>query len=276
METAEQTHATHDNDRAAPAAAPKERLATIRDGDVPRLSVTLATSTRDIDAAQRLRYRVFAGEMGARFAGRASGRDEDVFDAWCEHLIVRDERCGEVVGTYRILAPDRAARLGTFYADTEFDLVRLAPLRPAMCELGRACIHPAYRTGAAIMRLWQGLAAYMGERRVRTLIGCASIPLDDGGANALGVWGELERAHLAPIEYRVFPRDPFPLLSDAGAAACRSPAVVPALLKGYLRAGAWIGGEPAWDRDFGTADVFVMLPLARLGDRYARHYLKAA
>ncbi len=276
METTERTCAIHDNGSPAPAAGRLDRFAATRVDDAPQLTVALATTARDIEAAQRLRYRVFAGEMGARLAGRTSGRDEDVFDAWCEHLIVRDERCGEVVGTYRILAPDRAARLGTFYADTEFDLVRLAPLRPAMCELGRACIHPAYRTGAAIMRLWQGLAAYMRERRVRTLIGCASIPLDDGGANALAVWRELERAHLAPIEHRVFPRDPFPLPNDTGAAACASRAVVPALLKGYLRAGAWIGGEPAWDRDFGTADLFVLLPLARLGDRYARHYLKAA
>ena len=157
--------------------------------------MTLAATDRDVDAAQRLRYRVFAGEMGARLAGLASGRDEDQFDAWCEHLIVRDERCGEVVGTYRVLTADRAARLGSFYADTEFDLSRLAPLRPGMCEIGRACIHPDYRDGGAIMLLWQGLAALMQQRRCRTLIGCASIAMDDGGANALRVWRRLARTH---------------------------------------------------------------------------------
>ena len=172
--------------------------------DDPRqLSVTLAATDRDVDAAQRLRYRVFAGEMGARLSGPAAGRDEDEFDAWCEHLIVRDDRCGEVVGTYRVLTADRAARLGSFYADTEFDLSRLAPLRPGMCEIGRACIHPDYRDGGAIMLLWQGLAALMQERRCRTLIGCASIAMDDGGANALRVWRRLARTHLAPDANRV-------------------------------------------------------------------------
>jgi putative hemolysin len=250
--------------------------------DDPRqLSVTLAATDRDVDAAQRLRYRVFAGGMGARLSGLAAGRDEDEFDAWCEHLIVRDERCGEVVGTYRVLTADRAARLGSFYADTEFDLSRLAPLRPGMCEIGRACIHPDYRDGGVIMLLWQGLAALMQERRCRTLIGCASIAMDDGGANALSVWRRLARTHLAPDANRVFPRRALPRLAlprlaDVPETRDAAPAAIPALLEGYLRVGAWIGGEPAWDEAFGTADLFVMMPLERVEGRYARHYLKAA
>lgn len=276
MESTEQLGAVHDRSRAMPAAGPIERFATARHDDGPRLSVTLAATRRDIDAAQRLRYRVFAGEMGARLSGLAAGRDEDEFDAWCEHLIVRDERCGEVVGTYRVLTAERAARLGSFYADTEFDLARLAPLRPGMCEIGRACIHPDYRDGGAIMLLWQGLAALMQERRCRTLIGCASIAMDDGGANALRVWRRLVRTHLAPDANRVFPRRALPRLAEVPDAHDAAPAAIPALLKGYLRVGAWIGGEPAWDEAFGTADLFVMMPLERVEGRYARHYLKAA
>lgn len=241
-----------------------------------RLSVELATSASDIEAAQRLRYRVFVGEMGARMTGRVPGRDEDIFDAWCEHLIVRDREADQVVGTYRILTSERARRVGAFYADSEFDLTRLARMRPRAVEIGRACIDAGYRTGAVIMLLWQGLARLMRERDFQCLFGCASISLADGGANAVRVYHQLAPRHLAPIEYRVFPRHRLALRDDMETAAAGVPAIVPPLLKGYLRLGAWVGGEPAWDPDFNTADLFVFLQLAQLETRYARHYLKQA
>jgi len=237
-----------------------------------RLSVGLATSSGDIEAAQRLRYRVFAGEMGARISSRAPERDEDIFDAWCEHLIIRDDVADRVVGTYRILTPDRARRLGAFYADSEFDLTCFRRVRPRAIEVGRACIDVEYRTGAAIMLLWHGLARYMSERSFDSLFGCASISLSDGGANAVRVYHRVAPHHLAPIEYRVFPRHRLVPREDADPAASGATAVLPPLLKGYLRLGAWVGGEPAWDPDFNTADLFVFLELARLETRYARHY----
>ena len=126
------------------------------------------------------------------------------------------------------------------------------------------------------MYLESKLAALMQQRRCRTLIGCASIAMDDGGANALSVWRRLARTHLAPDANRVFPRRALPRLADVPETRDAAPAVIPALLKGYLRVGAWIGGEPAWDEAFGTADLFVMMPLERVEGRYARHYLKAA
>jgi putative hemolysin len=243
---------------------------------VPVLSVRLARTDAEIEDAQRLRYRVFAQEMGARLDTRREGRDEDCFDAWCEHLIVRDERSGAVVGTYRVLAGECARRLGTFYAETEFDLTRLARVRDGLCEIGRACVDPAYRGGPALLLLWQGIAALMRERGSTHLIGCASIPIADGGAHAQRLWNELAPNHLAPIEYRVFarvplwPRDaPFPAHA-AGATP------IPSLLRGYLRMGAWIGGEPAHDGAFRTADLFMLLPLDRMEAKYARHWLRAA
>ncbi len=237
-----------------------------------RLQVGLATTEAELHAAQRLRYRVFGGELGAQLGGAAKhGRDEDLFDAWCEHLLVRDCDSGQVVGTYRLLPADRAARLGTFYADTEFDLTRIAHLKPRMVEIGRACVDAAYRKGAALMLLWHGIAEFMRRRRYDYLIGCASIGMQDGGANAQRVYQAVEARHLAPIEYRVFPRHRLLPREDAAAAPAAS-ARIPTLLKGYLRLGAWIGGEPAWDPDFNSADLFVLLPLARLEGRYARHY----
>jgi putative hemolysin len=241
------------------------------------LSVALATAASDIEAAQRLRDQVFAGDPGAPNSQPAPRRDQDFFDPWCQHLIARDDRSGEIVGTYRILTADGAKRLGTFHADTEFDLTRLALLKPAMCEIGRACIHPEYRNRGAIMRLWQGLATFMLTHGYRYVIGCASIAMGDGGANALRVWRRIATRHLAPIEYRVFPRHPLVPADDAMPIVGDDvPAAVPALLKGYLRLGAWIGGEPARDPDLNTADLFVFLPLSRVQGRYARHYLKAA
>lgn len=241
------------------------------------LEVEIATDARDVEAAQRLRCRVFGDEMGARIASRASGRDQDFFDPWCEHLVVRDVVADDIVGTYRILTPERAQQLGTYYADTEFELSRLAPIRPRTVEIGRACVAPAYRTGATLMLLWQGLAAFMQARGHAYLIGCASISMRDGGANALAIWRDVAPRHLAPAEYRVFPRHPLaasPERDAPGPAA--QEAAVPPLLRGYLRMGAWIGGEPAWDRDFNTADLFLLMPLARLARPYARHYLTAA
>jgi putative hemolysin len=240
------------------------------------LAVEFATSPVDIDAAKRLRYQVFADEMGARIRGRTPGRDEDPFDPWCEHLVVRDRHTTEIVGTYRILTADRAQRLGTFYADTEFDLTRLKRLRPAMVEIGRACIHRDYRSGAAIMLLWSGIVRFMRERGFTCAIGCASVSMADGGANAVRVYDHVASRHLAPIEYRVFPRQVLTLRDDVDPSQDVSAPDVPPLLKGYLRLGAWIGGEPAWDPDFNTADLFLMLPLARIEARYARHYLREA
>jgi putative hemolysin len=241
------------------------------------LEVSLARTPGDVEAAQRLRHAVFVEEMGASTASRRPGIEEDLFDAWCEHLVVRDTASEEVVGTYRILTPEKARRLGTYYAETEFDLTRLQLLREGICEVGRACIHPAWRSGAVIARLWHGIGRLMVERGYRFLIGCASMSMADGGEAASRVAAHLVPAHLAPIEYRVFARHPLapregdeaPERGDAGESA-------PPLLRAYLRLGAWIGGEPAWDPEFNTADFFVFLPLSRVSARYARHFLKAA
>lgn len=252
-----------------------ELLASFREtpgGALHRLRVGLAMSTADVHAAQRLRYRVFAGELGAKLSGREPGRDEDIFDAWCEHLVVRDCGSGSIVGTYRLLTAERAARLGTFYADQEFDLTRLTHLKPRMVEIGRACVDPAYRSGAALMLLWHGIFDFMRRRRYDYLAGCASICMRDGGANAERVHQRVAQRHLAPIEYRVFPRHRLLPREARRGNDEAAPPRVPALLKGYLRLGAWIGGEPSWDPDFNTADLFVLLPLARLEARYAQHF----
>ncbi|HEU4843631.1 MAG TPA: GNAT family N-acyltransferase [Burkholderiaceae bacterium] len=233
-----------------------------------KLVLSMASTPEELHEVQRLRYKVFIETMGLSSLARDDGLDSDEFDAHCDHLIVRDTNTLEVVGTYRLLSATRARKLGRLYSENEFDLGRLNNLRGRMVEAGRACIHPDYRGGSVIMLLWSGLAEYMRRERCDYLIGCASISLADGGHNAVAVYQALVDQHLAPPEYRVTPHLPFPIskLEAAGKAQ------VPPLLKGYMRSGAWICGEPAWDPDFESADLFLLLPLGNLDTRYARHY----
>ncbi len=234
----------------------------------PRLVLSLASTPEEVREVQRLRYKVFIDNMGLASLANAERLDRDEFDQYCDHLIVRETVTLKVVGTYRVLSPSQARRAGRFYSENEFDLSRLHHLRGRMVEAGRACIHPDYRGGSVIMLLWAGLADYMRRERCDYLIGCASMSVADGGANATAVVQSLFKHHAAPPEYRVTPHLPFPLRAiDPGLRA-----QVPALIKGYLRSGAWMCGAPAWDPDFDSADVFLMLTLASLDSRYAKHY----
>jgi putative hemolysin len=232
-----------------------------------RLAVGFARTPSEIQDAQRLRYRIFAGEMGAILPSRTPGIDHDIYDPYCEHLVVRDTRSGEVVGNYRILSPENARQVG-YYSENEFDLTRLQHLRPRLAEIGRSCVHPDHRNGATIALLWSGLARYMTERGYDYLMGCASISMADGGHAAASLYNRLAE-NLGPQEYRVFPRCPLPL------AALRKDrqAETPPLIKAYLRAGAWVCGEPAWDTDFNTADLPILMSMRKVSDRYAKHYL---
>lgn len=234
-----------------------------------QLYYSFARNPSEIAEAQRLRYKIFAEEMGARLSGH-DGLDCDGFDAFCDHLLVRDSESGKVVGTYRILSPSMAKESGGYYSTREFDLGRLSHLFDQTVEVGRACVHADYRHGSIITLLWAELAKYMLRNRYEYLIGCGSVNMADGGHLAASLYAKLKQNHLSPAEYRVFPRCPLPLeaLRTDMEASC------PALLKGYLRMGAYIGGEPAWDPDFNTADMLVMLPMSRLNQRYAAHFLK--
>ncbi|MEU6008922.1 GNAT family N-acyltransferase [Streptomyces sp. NPDC047453] len=235
-----------------------------------RYTVALARDEADVRAAQRLRYDVFAGEMGALLSTPQPGYDVDPFDAYCDHLLVRDTTTGQVVGTYRLLPPERAAIAGRLYAESEFDLTALAPIRPGLVEVGRSCVHPDHRDGAVIGLIWAGLARYMVDRGHEWLAGCCSIPLADGGALASATWERVREKNLAPEEQRVHPLLPWIPRTDLPAAPRTE---LPALLRGYLRLGAQVCGAPAHDPDFGVADLYVLLSIRRVSPRYLRHFL---
>ncbi|TXI81977.1 MULTISPECIES: GNAT family N-acetyltransferase [unclassified Cupriavidus] len=235
----------------------------------PAFIVAWARHQDEVEEAQRLRYKVFAEEMGARLQTSTPDMDVDMFDAYCDHLIVRDQETLKVVGTYRALPPHQAKRLGCLYAESEFDLVRLAHLRPKMVEVGRSCVHRDFRSGSVIMALWGGLGEYLQRYGLESMLGCASVPMSDGGHYAASLHRQFSERSLAPIEYHAFPRLPLPV-EDLNQTLDVEP---PALIKGYLRLGARICGLPAWDPDFNVADFLTLLRVRDMNPRYARHFL---
>ena len=236
-----------------------------------RFFTTLAGCDTDVRAAQRLRYRVFAEELGARLPADAGGVDRDAFDEHCDHLLLRERGSGTVVGTYRLLPADRALRAGGFYSATEFDLGRL-PTLPALVEIGRACVLPAYRSGSALATMLGGLARHIRARGYQHVIGCASIHAHGDLARTAALCDRLVREHASPAEWRVRPYRRFDVRPGRG----RPEAPTPGLLRGYLRMGARVCGPPAWDDDFGTADLLLLLPMARLTERFSNRFLRAA
>lgn len=235
----------------------------------PAFQIIWASTPGEVKEAQRLRYKVFAEEMGANLPLHAEGLDIDEFDAYCDHLLIRDQDSLKVVGTYRVLPPHKALEIGRLYSDSEFDLSRIDHLRPKLVELGRSCVHQDYRSGAVIMALWSGLAQYMQKHDYEIMLGCASIPMADGGHFAASLYNSLDNKQMAPTEFHAFPRLPLPLDKLNGGLDVQPPP----LIKGYLKLGAKICSAPAWDPDFNTADLLTMLRLSEINPRYAKHFL---
>lgn len=242
-------------------------------GTAGQISVGWARHQDEVRQAQRLRYEIFALEMGAKLPQTVAGHDIDLFDDFCEHLLVRDVASQQVIGTYRVLTPTQAKRVGSTYSDTEFDLTRLRSLRDRMVELGRSCVHANYRHGGVILALWGALAEFMARNELDTMIGCASIPMQHNGVAcgdaAASIWRQVQKTHLAPIEYHVTPRLALPVERLNGSWDVQPPA----LIKGYLRLGAKVLGPPAWDPDFNAADLPMMMRVKDLPPRYLRHFL---
>jgi putative hemolysin len=248
---------------------------------VNQLELRLARDPAEIEAAQRLRYRVFYEEMGAvpTPAMRTRRIDADSFDALAEHLVVVDlEAAGRrpgVVGCYRVLRESAARGCGGFYTAHEFDLSGVACADGEIMELGRSCVAPEYRTGAVMQLLWRGIADYVALHRVGLMLGCASLPgtVPDRVANVLAF---LHHHALAPegmrpraLGSRFVPTERMPAGQVDARAALKQ---LPPLLKAYLRMGGMIGEGAVIDRQFNTIDVCLVLPTQQVQAHYQRHY----
>ncbi len=237
-----------------------------------RVQVFWASHQDQVRQAQQLRYQVFASEMGARLETPLAHHDIDRFDDYCEHLLARDSETGQVIGTYRVLTPTQAVRAGGAYSDTEFDLAPLRHLRSKMVELGRSCVHANYRQGGVILALGSALYAFMARNQLDTMMGCASIPMLHSGMVtgdiAASVWRQMKEKHLASPELQVKAHLPLPVdqLDDSLDIA------PPALIKGYLRQGAKVLGAPAWDPDFNTADLPLLIHVKDAPSRFTKRF----
>ncbi|MCJ2084786.1 GNAT family N-acetyltransferase [Methylobacterium sp. E-005] len=262
-------------------------------GRIGNLEVRLARKRSEIRRAQRLRFKVFYEEMSAVPSGLAalSRRDVDGYDAICDHLLVLDhtppkrkkpfaKHRPKVVGTYRLLRGDVAERHAGFYSESEYDL---GPLLAAqghrrILELGRSCVLKPYRSKRTVELLWQGIYAYVLHHRIDALIGCASLEGTNPDRLALPL-AFLHHHARAPEEWRARPlperavaMDRLPKEAVDAKAALQA---LPPLIKGYLRLGATFGEGAVIDRQFGTTDVFVTLPVEVIGARYRGHFAPA-
>jgi putative hemolysin len=228
----------------------------------------MATGAADVEAARRLRSEVVAGERGAPLPGSRTmdSLDADGWDEHCDHVLVHDDSTGAVVGTYRLLPPERAAALGRGHGDGGFDLSPHAALRPDLVEVGRACVRPGHRAGAVLPLLWAGITRYVLEGGYRYLGGCVSIPPDGGSATAAGVWEVVRARHLAPAALRVVPQVPVDVWTPAPTARPE----LPPLLRAYLRIGAHVCGPPALDAESGGADLYLLLRMVDVSPRLLR------
>ena len=250
----------------------------------PALTLRLARDDRDLRAAQRLRYEVFVQELGADGPGvdHAARLERDDFDPHFEHLLLIDSRrdpdqLQDVVGAYRLLPPERHARVGAYYSESEFDLTELQASGRRLLELGRSCVHRDMRGGSAMFLLWNGLAEYVLERGIEVMFGAASFHGTDATALAKSL-SLLYHLHRAPPGLRVTARPEhrvemnlMPLAEVDKAAAM---AGIPALIKAYLRLGGHVSDGAWMDRAFNTTDICLVMDTARMSVKHRDFYVR--
>ena len=253
-------------------------------GRIGGLEVRLARNSSEIAAAQEVRFQVFYDELGAqrRYVHELEARDADRYDAICDHMLVFDTSIPgpdhrKIVGTYRLLPGERAQMNGGFYSQSEYaigDLVGRHGDRRFL-ELGRSCVLPAYRTKRTVELLWQGIWSYARSRRIDVMAGCASFPGTVPAAHAMAL-SYLWNHHRAPGEWDVRAVDARYSSMDLMPVEAIDPRTalqkVPPLIKGYLRLGGMIGDGAVIDHDFGTTDVFIVLPVENISSRYIAYY----
>ncbi|MFN4087626.1 MAG: GNAT family N-acetyltransferase [Alphaproteobacteria bacterium] len=245
------------------------------------MEVRLAATPAEVEAAQALRYRVFYEEMEAHASAdtAASRRDADQFDEHCEHLLVIDHALGAgpeaVVGTYRFLRRSRAARIGRFYSQDEYNIRRLLQGHDEIMEVGRSCVDMRYRRHQTMQLLWRGIAQYVQHHGITLMFGCASFHGTDPDEHALPL-SYLYYERMAPLGFR--PKAvreryvPMRRLPQHAVDPKAAVAALPPLIKGYLRLGGFVGDGAVIDEQFNTTDVCVVVKTDWVTGKYIRRY----
>ncbi len=252
--------------------------------DDPHFILRLAQEERDLLAAQRLRYEVFVAELGGDgpMVDHAQRLERDEFDPHYDHLILIDTRrdaaaLDHVVGVYRLLPDDRAAALGRYYSEGEYDLTPLKASGRRLVELGRSCVHRDYRGGSAMFHLWNGLAEYVLSRGIEVMFGVASFHGTDVEALRQPL-AYLHHNHLAPPSLRVRVRpehfQTMDLLPADQVDRREAMRLTPALIKAYLRLGGFVGEGAFIDRAFNTTDVCLLMDTAAMSERHRGFYTR--
>ncbi|MBZ4021452.1 ornithine-acyl-ACP acyltransferase [Rhodobacter sp. TJ_12] len=246
----------------------------------------ITNDARDIRASQRLRYRVFVEELGGSgpLVDHDNRLEADELDPLYDHLLLIDPHkdpadLDRVVGAYRLLRSDRAAEIGRFYCDAEYDLTPLRASGRRLLELGRSCVHPDHRGGAAMLMLWNALADYVLEHEIDILFGVASFHGTDIDAlRAPLAW--LHHHHLAPEALRPRARgDHFQRMDLVPEAALdRRVAMeqMPNLIKAYLRLGGFVGEGAYVDHPFNTTDVLLLMDTQAMSEKHREFYTRRA
>src|SRR6056297_354583 len=239
----------------------------------PQFRVKLATTNEELRAAQRLRYRVFIEELGGDgpMVDHAAGLEQDRFDPFFDHLILIDDaKNSDIVGVYRLLRDDQAERAGQFYSEDEYDLGVLRRSGRRLMELGRSCLDPGYRGGAAMLHLWNGLGHYVTDHQIEILFGVASFHGTDPQALAQPL-SLLHHRHLAPAGLRVRAHEAhfqtMDMIAEADLDRRAAMVQVPALIKAYLRLGGYVGEGAFVDHSFNTTDICLVMDARKMSDR---------
>jgi putative hemolysin len=134
---------------------------------------------------------------------------------------------------------------------------------------------PGYRNKRTVELLWHGIWTYVLGHHIDVMIGCASLEGTDPDKLALPL-SFLHHYARASEPWRVralgerhVPMDILPKESVDPKLALRA---LPPLIKGYLRLGATFGEGAVIDRQFGTTDVLVVLPVSAIDRRYIDHF----
>ena len=251
----------------------------------PQFRVKLAQTEDELRVAQRLRYDVFVVELGGSgdMVDHEARLERDAFDPFFDHLILYDDALiheGDptVVGVYRLLPQEGAAKIGRYYSEDEYDLTPLRQSGRRLLELGRSCLHADYRGGTAMYVLWQALADYVIERDIEILFGVASFH----GTNIADIAAPLSmlyHRHLAPPELRVQAQphsaQTMNLISEADLDRKAAMLAVPALIKAYLRLGGVVGADAFVDRRFNTTDVCLIMDTAKMNEKQRNLYARS-